>query len=203
MYSGWVPLPNTTGRYVNLSKSKLTEDQKDPLNLGINYQFSTKFNTEEKKAELKLLYQDICNLQRQEKISVNPDIRPQLQAESTKNRSHQTKTSLPGHLWRAAKELRDRADIVVRRADKSQLFVILDSQEYYTKTQDILDDTHKFKKVSRNLVDNLKKKANNLITAANKHVLAQKLPKIIGEYKPRYFQGCTNSLICLLHGFRK
>ena len=193
LYNGWVPLPNKTDGYVNLSNYDLTEEQKELLNLGINYQFSSKFNTEEKKAELELLYQDICNLERREKISVNPDIKPQLLAESTKTRGHQTRPSLPLHLRKAAKELRDRTDIVVRRADKSQLFVVLDSLEYNRKAQDILDDAQKFKKISKNPVDDLKKKANDLITAANKHTVSQKLLKITGEYKPGYFYGTVKT----------
>ena len=69
------------------------------------------------------------------------------------------------------------------------MFVILDSEEYNKKVQDILDDEHKFKKITRNPVDDLKRKANSLITAANKHSRDKKLPKITGEYKPGYFYG--------------
>ena len=38
-------------------------------------------------------------------------------------------------------------------------------------------------------MDELKKQANNLITAANKHTKTLKLSKITGEYKPGYFYG--------------
>ena len=97
LYDGYVPLPENKEGYVNLTKFVPTEEQKELLNLGLNYQYAPKFSTEEKKAELELLYQDICKLKTQEKMTVNPDIQPQLQAEATKNRGHQKKSSLPPH----------------------------------------------------------------------------------------------------------
>ena len=115
------------------------------------------------------------------------------QAEATKDRNQQKKSSLPPHLWQAAKELRENKEVVIRRADKSQIFVILDSHDYHKKAQEILDDSSKFSKITRNPVDELKKQANNLVTAANKHTGTQTLPKIVGEYKPGYFYGTVKT----------
>ena len=193
LYNGYVPLPETKEGFVNLSKFEPTSEQKELLNLGLNYHYSPKFSQEEKKAELETLYQDICKLKSDDKILVNPDIQPQLQAEATRNRGHQKKSSLPAHLWKASRELRENEDIVIRRADKSHLFVILDRRDYLKKAQDILNDTKKFRKISRNPVDELKKQANSLITAANSHSGTQTLTKIVGEYKPGYFYGTVKT----------
>ena len=156
----------------------LQVDQKDLLNLGINYAIAPKYSKQAKKSELELLYQDICKLKAQNKIEVNPDIQDQLRAESTKHRTGMGRSSLDpalrragrgrAGLRRAAGELRNNDSIVIRRADKSQTFVILNVADYHRKTADILSDQTKFQKISKNPVDQLKKSANDLISASNK-----------------------------------
>ena len=188
LYGGWVPLPLPSDGYINLSSAVLTEDQKELLNLGLNYAYSPRFCPLKKQMELELLYQDICRLKAANKITVNPDIQLQLQAESTRNRSHLKKPSLPARLRRAAKELKNNEDIIVRRADKAQIFVVMDRQDYLQKVDSILSDTSKFKKVTRNPIDELKDQANHLIKAANKH-MTSKIDVITGDFKAGYFYG--------------
>ena len=191
LYGGWVPLVlvKPKNAYINLSSLNLSNDQKDLLNLGVSYTFSPKYSSQTKKAELELLFQDICKLKSQNKIDVNPDIQDQLRAESTKHRAGRGRSSLDPRLKRAATELRNNDSIVVRKADKSQMFVILDSTDYHKKTADILSDQSKFKKISRNPVDQLKRSANDLISASNKASKTFKFDKITGEYQPGYFYG--------------
>ena len=189
LYGGWVPLAKPNDGYVNLSTAILSDDQKDLLNLGINYAIAPKYSKQAKKTELELLYQDICKLKAQNKIEVNPDIQDQLRAESTKHRTGTGRSSLDPRLRRAAGELRNNDSIVIRRADKSQTFVILNAADYHQKTADILSDQTKFKKISKNPVDQLKKSANDLISASNKTSKTFKFDKIIGEYQAGYFYG--------------
>ena len=106
LYGGWVPIPAPEEGFVNLSKVKLTEKQTELLNLGINFQFSPRFSTHDKKAELEILYQDKCKLGSQQKIAINPNLQEQLQAEGTINRIRLTKSSLDLQLHLAAKELK-------------------------------------------------------------------------------------------------
>ena len=188
IYGGWVPLPVPQDGYVNLSTAILTDDQKELLNLGLNFSYSPSFSKHDKEVELELLYQDICKLKSQNKIDVNPDLQLQLQAESTKNRSRLSRPSLPLRLKQAAKQLRENDDIVIRRADKAKIFVILNKDDYIDKVQTILGDKTKFKKITRNPVDELKKQANNLIDASNKKTVG-KLERIVGEFQPGYFYG--------------
>ena len=84
-----------------------------------------KFSSRTKKAELEILYQDINKLKSQNKIHVNPDIQDRLKAESTKNRSGRNNPGLEPRLQSAAKERRNDDNVVIRRADKLQVFVIL------------------------------------------------------------------------------
>ena len=71
------------------------------------------------------------------------------------------------------------------------MFVVLDADEYYAKTAEILNDSIKFTPLTRNPVDQLKCEANDLIDAANKHAKTDqfRLQRVTGEYKPGYFYG--------------
>ena len=93
----------------------------------------------------------------------------------------------------AAKSLRENNDIVIRRADKSNVFVILDRNEYRRKINVILSDGSKFLNVSKNPCDKLQKKVNGLIDEANTYSTSQGKPnlfkKVIGDYSPGYVYG--------------
>ena len=79
-------------------------------------------------------------------------------------------------------------DIVIRKADKSEVFVILDASEYHAKAAEILNDDSKFKPIIRNPIEQLEREANDLIDSANKHVKNDRfrLHRITGEFKPGY-----------------
>ena len=189
IYGAWVPLPEQKDGYINLSKVTLTEDQKEILNLGVNFQFAPRFSQQQKRAELEMLYQDALKLRAQGKIDIDPNFQDDLIGESTKNRSRVNK-SLPPRMRKAARELRENDSIVIRKADKSAVYVIMDKEDYNQKVSSILDDRTKFLPISRNPVEQLKSKANDLIGSANAHITnGEKISKITGEYAPGYFYG--------------
>ncbi|XP_076031088.1 uncharacterized protein LOC143019335 [Oratosquilla oratoria] len=139
---------------------------------------------------LKALFEDICKLEKEGKISVNQDLQEQLQSESTKSR-HQRNTTplLSPRLKEAARQLRENEKIIIRKADKSSCYVILDKSVYIEKCRDILQDHSKFKLISRNPTENLKKKLNNLITGVNAEIGGTKFSKLVGDFQPGYFYG--------------
>ena len=98
-------------------------------------------------------------------VRVDPNLREKLLGESTKKRSNQNSKLLDKKLRKAAKELRDNENIVIRRADKSAIFVILDKDDYTSKINSILSDTSKFEPVTRDNTNALKAKVNRIITA--------------------------------------
>ena len=53
----------------------------------------------------------------------------------------------------------------------------------------ILSDGTKFQRATRNTVENLKKKINSLVTAANAHNGGIKFETVIGDYEAGYFYG--------------
>ncbi|XP_076068333.1 uncharacterized protein LOC143040785 [Oratosquilla oratoria] len=105
------------------------------------------------------------------------------------SRGHNRSSLLTPELRAAAKELKDNNDIVIRRADKSHIFVLLDKEDYLSKMSRILDDTKKFKKITINPTDGLKVKLNRLIRTNNALTGAPKLPLIEGDHKLGYIYG--------------
>ena len=124
---------NKKDAFINLSSYELTSDEKELLNLGLNCHYYPKRSQVDKKAQLELLYQQICDLHTKGKIDVNTGVQELLQAEGTKRRGTSISSALDPRLRKAAKQLRDNNDIVIRRADKSSIFVILDRDEYFRK----------------------------------------------------------------------
>ena len=186
-------MKNSCDSFVNLSSRELSEAEKEFLNLGSNCHIESRFSVAEKYTEIELLFQQIVKLEKERKVTVKPGLKPQLLAEATKNRSSgRTKKHgdlLTPRLKEAAKNLREDTNIVIRRADKTSIYVILDKKEYNEKINDILSDSSKFQKIRADPTDSLKKKVKKLISAANAEVDGVHFKEIIGDYKPGYLYG--------------
>ena len=63
--------------------------------------------------------------------------------------------------------LKVNESIIIRRADKSLIFVILDKDEYLTELITILSDTSKFQKIKEDPTKKLKAKVNRDLRSAN------------------------------------
>ena len=88
----------------------------------------------------------------------------------------------------AAKELRSDPTITIRRADKAAAYVLINKEEYLNKIENILSDTTKFKKITRNPTAALKKKLNKII-AKNNSTCDVKFERLTGEYDMGYCYG--------------
>ena len=144
------------------------------------------------KVELELLYEDILNIETSKVADVNPNIKEELRAEGTRVRGGRTPSKvLTPELRAAAKSLRENEAIVVRRADKSNGYVILDRDDYRKKLKDVLSDGSKFRTITKNPCNDLKKKINSLITeATDANPDARKfLTPVVGDYSPGYIYG--------------
>ena len=67
--------------------------------------------------------------------------------------------------------------------------LFFDKSNYLSKISNILSDDSKFKKVSSDPTDNIKKKANLLIGSINALMKTDKVTSIVSEYKPGYLYG--------------
>ena len=148
LYGGHLKIPeNGKQGYINLSSVELTEAQHQLLNLGLNCHFQNKRNIVDKQTELELLYENILKLETKDKISVHPDLKGQLAGEGSKLRGNDCSKLLTKELREAGKQLKDDPRIIVRRADKASIFVILNKEDYTTKLNKILSDETKFKRI--------------------------------------------------------
>ena len=175
--------------FINLSDYNLSPEEKEFLNLGLNCHLQPKYDKIHKQVELEILYQNLVQLEARNVISLKPELTDQLRSEGTKHRNPKYTSVLTPSLRNAAKSLKNNNDIMIRKADKSSTYVIMNKQEYIDKLNDILSDESKFKQIKANPVETLKKKANELIETLNSLQDDIKLPKIIGGFKPGYIYG--------------
>ena len=182
-------IKENVNNFINLSDHQLTEDEKQFLNLGLNCHLQPKYDKLHKKVELEVLYQNLINLESKNQITTSADLIDQLRCESTKHRYKKHNSLLTPHLRTAAQNLRNNDKIVIRKADKSSLYVILNKEEYLTKLDSILKDTSKFKRITRNPIEKLQTDANKLIETLNAVKNDLGISKIIGDFKPGYAYG--------------
>ncbi|XP_064098673.1 uncharacterized protein LOC135209835 [Macrobrachium nipponense] len=90
---------------------------------------------------------------------------------------------------KAAKELKEKVNITVRRADKTAPFVLIHTAEYHKNLDAILSDESKFERLTRNLRDDIKREANGVISAVNAATNPVHLPPIQGDYSLGYLYG--------------
>jgi uncharacterized protein (DUF1778 family) len=189
LYRGDISLPHSTDGYINLSSHTLSKDQKELLNLGLNCHVISKFSKTKKQIELELLYDSLLKLKNDGKININPDLKDLLRAEASKQRGSSNSKILTPALRQAAKQLRDNDQIVIRKADKSNIFVILDKTEYNSKINEIVSDESKFRRLGRDPTEQIQRRANKLINTANSLVGSRKFTPIVGSYSPGYLYG--------------
>ena len=190
LYSGQICLQNESqSRYLNISQHVLTSQQHDFLSLGYKCHVKTKFDPLRKKAELEVLYDSLEKLQERGVIGLGDNLKPLMVAESTKNRNMDRSNLLTRELRQAAKELRENKEIILRKADKSSSYVIMDRSVYKSKLDEILQDESKFRKITRNPLTELKTKLNKLIKRANEGNHIKILQPVCGEFSLGYIYG--------------
>ena len=85
------------------------------------------------KIELEILYDSLKTLHNNGQISINPIITDQLRAEATRQQSNLKSSLLTNGQKTVAKQLKNNSDIGIRKADKSNTFVILNKCDYISK----------------------------------------------------------------------
>ena len=125
LYHGKIVLKEECNNYVNLSSYNLSEDEKQFLNLGINMHVPNKYDKLHKETEIEMLYSSLIDLQRKNKINISDSLPSLLTAESKKHRNNlRQENTISPQLKRAAAALRDNEAIVIRKADKSSIYVV-------------------------------------------------------------------------------
>lgn len=189
LYRGQIYLKNDVDGFVNLSDYNLTELEKEFLNLGMNYHIQPKYDKLHKATEIELLYNKKTELEKSNSISLNADIVNQLATESGKHRNPKYVSSIRPELRAAAKGLKQNDDLIIRKADKSAMYVLMDKANYFDKLNDILTDASKFKKIKKDPTSELKQEANRLISTLNAAQGDIHMSPILGDFSPGYIYG--------------
>ena len=189
LYNGQIFFKEEVSCFINLSQYELSDPEREFLNLGFNFHLQSKYDKTDKKTELEVLYNSLLNLQKQNKVTISQGLQEQLMSEGTKHRHSYNKNQIPKHLIEASKKLRENKDIIIRRADKSSIYVILDKNDYFNKINAILSDVSKFKVIQKDPTIQLKSKTNKLIDSLNAVQGDIKIDKIVGDFSPGYAYG--------------
>ena len=184
LYGGIVCLPQETTRYVNLSTHQLTPEPEELLSLGPKFPFKRNFALLTKNVENEMLFYSLLKVSEKNIISIYENLKPQLLAESTRNRDYTFSKVITKKLNDAAKDLKEHKEIIVRRTEKSKVFGVMVREDYFHKLDEFLSNTEKISVVTRNPTVQLKTEVNKLIKSANEQFGQTLLKPIVGEFKP-------------------
>ncbi|XP_076044752.1 uncharacterized protein LOC143027358 [Oratosquilla oratoria] len=154
--------PSHPPGYINLTNKTLTTDAEDLLNHGLNCHMPSKPPWHAKLVKLESLLDDILHLPGNGKVKLDEGIREELQREARVERNHHKSSLVTRRHLEAAKSFIQDTSITIRRTDKASCYVLIPSDEYTSKINDTISDSSKFQVITRNPVEDLKKRANFL-----------------------------------------
>ena len=175
--------------YINLTNKEVTRDQEELLNMGLNCHTMSKPKKFQKRIECEILIDDIEKLTKKGEVITEPTFKQEILAEATKTRGSFNSNIIERRHIDAAKQLKADSSITIRRADKAATYVLIDTSEYLQKIDEILSDSSKFEKISRDPTNALKNKINKLISRNNSASTTTKFEKLSGEYRMGYCYG--------------
>ncbi|KAK4322769.1 hypothetical protein Pmani_006437 [Petrolisthes manimaculis] len=130
--------------FINLSSTTITKEQGTLLNLGLNCHYIRHPHPESKRIQIECLIDQLLNLRKEKKVAISPTICEELVGEAGPVRGTFQSHLLTRELKQAAKELRQHEDIIIRKGDKSSVYVIMDKDTYFNKLDGILGIPYKF-----------------------------------------------------------
>lgn len=150
----------------------------------------------QKRLECELLLDDAERLAKKGEITIEPTFKQEVVAEAGKTRGRYKSSIIDPRHQDAAKQLKADHNITIRKADNAATYVIMDTSKYLQKIDDILDEATKFKRITRDPTEDLKKKVNKLIVKNDIASKSIKLEKLSGEFTMAYcFMGCVEEEI--------
>ena len=101
-------------------------------------------------------------------VSEEDNFKCELERFGTKHIIDHTRDVLSRDQYRKIKEKRNNPQITIRKADKSNVFVIPNSQYYNDCMEDLVSDEGELIKIDQDTTEVLKKELNNYIAVANR-----------------------------------
>ncbi|XP_076069727.1 uncharacterized protein LOC143041604 [Oratosquilla oratoria] len=108
-----------------------------------------------------------------------------------RNRGNFRSTLFTPELNKAAKELREREDIIIRKGYKATVYIIMEKTTYLEKMDTILENPAKFQRLQKYPSNALKKKIKSLTQQANRTI--KHFNKAIGDFRPGYCYGTVKT----------
>ena len=172
----------------------MTEEEIDKainrvFSLGINCHLKTKFENNKTKIEIEKLFYNIKAAEKEKKVTIKNEERLtcELKRFGLKERRDFTKDLITKEEYNKIREFNRNYNIIIRKADKNNTFVIMDKNEYIQQLTHLLSNTSKFQKINSDPTEAIKRKLNSLIAKANKHSTI--FSKITGHYEAGYIYG--------------
>lgn len=163
---------------MNLSDHQLSEEERSVLSKGENFAITPKSVPVEDiianvEASLRKVPQEIAEKIRQESSRVLQKAKP-------------PKSNITGKEQKALKNLRANKDIVILKADKGNATAILNTKDYESKINDLLDPAI-YKKIPRDPTAKILRKVNNLIKDSSIPEDTQRIIKKSEALPPRLY----------------
>ena len=188
LYGGNIFVKQTKDSIVNLSARTISKDLQEIFTMGFNFHLKSKYDILNRKAQIEKLFEDIKSKERNNIVEIEDEslLKTDLERFGMKQH-HSNKAPLSKHQMNLIKEFNRDETTIVRKADKSNVFVLLDKEHYINGINSILADDTKFAKVNKDPTEDLKKEINKLISEMNEETEGeQRLQKLAGQYEPGY-----------------
>ena len=186
---GKLHIPKKGNHFINLSSYKPDPTEEALLDMGLNCHYGDKIDIKKKRLEIEVLLNSIQTLEKRGDVKTSDSLKPLLLAEALTDRSTGYGCLMTKELRNASKRLKQAEGITIRKADKTASLVLLPTDDYYRKLDEILADTSKFQRIKKNPIDDIKREANNIIERINASSDSIHLPLISGDYEPGYLYG--------------
>ena len=154
----------------------------------MNLHLNKKFNIVEQKSEVEKLYQQINNKRNELIIEDEEKLKCDLKRFGLQNQKSIPSNVINKTQLEKIKQLRNNKNITIRKADKSNTYVIMNAEDYTSKLNNLVHN-EKFEETNLDLIDNIKKEANTLIQDINKSANKIIFKPLIGSFKPGYIYG--------------
>lgn len=173
---------------INLSNQDIPKDIVEIMSLGMNTHMRQRLDNYKRKAAVEKLYSDIKRERSSHNVFIDNEetLKAELKVFGLRNRVDHSRDLLSKEQYAAIREFVNKPDIIIRKADKSNVFVIMDTTYYQEKIAEILGDESKFMKIENDPTVELKRKLNKhigIVNAVNDDI---KLTKLVGHFDPAY-----------------
>lgn len=191
IYGGEVPPTQECSRVVNLTDIPIDGEIEKVMQLGMNCHLKGKVSKLTRMIEIEKLYDSLMNKVKSNEVFVedSEQLRTELKAIGLKQQDDHNKDILTKAQYATIKEFKNNPDIVIRKADKSNTFVLMRKVDYCKKIDAILSDRTKFQKITKDPTEDLKKQINSSIAVINAEASPDNFMKLEGHYEPGYIYG--------------